>query len=136
MVGSERTLVTTYTKPALRERIKDRITASSKGGKPGQWSARKAQLVAAEYEKAGGGYNGAKSGAQKSLSKWTREDWGTGSGKPSGKTGERYLPRKAREALTPAELGATNRAKREATKRGEQFSKQPPKIAKKTAKHR
>ncbi len=136
MVGSERTLVTTYTKPALRERIKDRITASSKGGKPGQWSARKAQLVAAEYEKAGGGYKGPRSGAQKSLSKWTREDWGTGSGKPSGKTGERYLPKAAREALTPAELGATNRAKREATKRGEQFSKQPPKIAKKTAKHR
>lgn len=128
--------MTTYTKPALRERIKDRVTASSKGGKPGQWSARKAQLVAAEYEKAGGGYKGAKSGAQKSLSKWTREDWGTGSGKPSAKTGERYLPKAAREALTPAELGATNRAKREATKRGEQFSKQPAKIAKKTAKHR
>lgn len=135
-MGSERTLVTTYTKPALRERIKDRVTASSKGGKPGQWSARKAQLVAAEYEKAGGGYKGAKSGAQKSLSKWTREDWGTGSGKPSGKTGERYLPKAAREALTPAELGATNRAKREATAAGKQFSKQPPKIAKKTAKHR
>lgn len=132
--------MTTYTKPALRERIKDRVTASSKGGKPGQWSARKAQLVAAEYEKAGGGYKGAKSGAQKSLSKWTREDWGTGSGKPSTQgskaTGERYLPKAAREALTPAELGATNRAKREATKRGEQFSKQPAKIAKKTAKHR
>lgn len=128
--------MTTYTKPALRERIKDRVTASSKGGKPGQWSARKAQLVAAEYEKAGGGYKGAKSGAQKSLSKWTREDWGTGSGKPSAKTGERYLPKAAREALTPAELGATNRAKREATAAGKQFSKQPAKIAKKTAKHR
>ena len=128
--------MTTYTKPALRERIKDRVTASSKGGKPGQWSARKAQLVAAEYEKAGGGYKGAKSGAQKSLAKWTREDWGTGSGKPSAKTGERYLPKAAREALTPAELGATNRAKREATAAGKQFSKQPAKIAKKTAKHR
>jgi len=129
-------VVTAYTKPALRERIKDRVTASSKGGKPGQWSARKAQLVAAEYEKAGGGYRGGKSGAQKSLSKWTREDWGTGSGKPSAKTGERYLPKAAREALTPAELGATNRAKREATAAGKQFSKQPAKIAKKTAKYR
>ena len=128
--------MTTYTKPALRERIKDRVTASSKGGRPGQWSARKAQLVAAEYEKAGGGYKGAKSGAQKSLSKWTREDWGTGSGKPSGETGERYLPKAAREALTPAELGATNRAKRAATAVGKQFSKQPPKIAKKTARSR
>ena len=44
-----------YTKPALRERIKKRITAGSKGGKPGQWSARKAQMVAAAYKKAGGG---------------------------------------------------------------------------------
>ena len=125
-----------YTKPDLRERLKRKIMAGSKGGNPGQWSARKAQLLASEYEKAGGGYRGGKSGAQKSLSKWTREDWGTGSGKPSAKTGERYLPKAAREALTPAELGATNRAKREATKRGEQFSKQPAKIAKKTAKHR
>ena len=47
-----------YTKPALRERIKKRITAGSKGGKPGQWSARKAQMVAAAYKKAGGGYKG------------------------------------------------------------------------------
>ena len=49
-----------YTKPALRERIKKRITAGSKGGKPGQWSARKAQMVAAAYKKAGGGYKGGK----------------------------------------------------------------------------
>ena len=47
-----------YTKPGLRERIKKRITAGSKGGKPGQWSARKAQMVAAAYKKAGGGYKG------------------------------------------------------------------------------
>ena len=40
-----------YTKPGLRERIKKRITAGSKGGKPGQWSARKAQMVAAAYKK-------------------------------------------------------------------------------------
>mgnify|MGYP003302552970 CR=1 FL=1 len=45
-----------YTKPSLRERIKDRIMASSKGGKSGQWSARKAQMLAAEYKKKGGGY--------------------------------------------------------------------------------
>ena len=47
-----------YTKPELRERIKNRVMAGSKGGKPGQWSARKAQLVALEYKKAGGGYSG------------------------------------------------------------------------------
>ena len=45
-----------YTKPALRKRIFNRIMAGSKGGKPGQWSARKAQLLAVAYKKAGGGY--------------------------------------------------------------------------------
>jgi hypothetical protein len=132
--------VTAYTKPALRERIKDRVMAGGKGGKPGQWSARKAQIVAQEYKAAGGGYKGAKTGAQKSLTKWTKEDWGTKSGKPSTQgpkaTGERYLPKAAREALSPAEYAATTRAKREATKRGEQFAKQPKRIAAKTAAHR
>lgn len=129
-----------YDKPALRERIKDRIMAAGKGGAPGQWSARKAQLLAQAYEKAGGGYSGTKTKAQKSLAKWTREDWGTGSGKPSTQgpkaTGERYLPRKTREALSPQELGATNRAKREGTAKGKQFVAQPKKIAAKTARSR
>ena len=66
-----------YTKPELRERIKERIMAGSKGGKPGQWSARKAQLVAQEYEKAGGGYRGEKTEKQKSLEKWGDEKWQT-----------------------------------------------------------
>ena len=72
-----------YTKPALRERIKAQVKASGKGGKPGQWSARKAQLLAQKYEKAGGGYSGKKTEGQKSLSKWTKEKWGTKSGKLS-----------------------------------------------------
>ena len=55
-----------YTKPEMRERIKDRIMAGSKGGKPGQWSARKAQLLAQEYKKKGGGYKGEKTEGQKS----------------------------------------------------------------------
>jgi hypothetical protein len=45
-----------YTKPALRKRLFNRIKAGTKGGKAGQWSARKAQLLATEYKKAGGGY--------------------------------------------------------------------------------
>ena len=77
---------------------------------------------------------------QKSLKKWTKEEWGTKSGKPStqGKkaTGERYLPKKAREALSDKEYAATSRKKREDTKKGKQHSKQPKKIAKKTARHR
>ena len=114
--------------------------ASGKGGKPGQWSARKAQLLAQAYEKAGGGYSGEKTKAQKSLSKWTSEKWGTKSGKPSTQgpkaTGERYLPKAARQALSPQELGATNRAKREATKAGKQFSAQQKSIARKTSSYR
>lgn len=130
----------TYTKPELRERIKKRVMAGSKGGKPGQWSARKAQLVAQEYKKSGGGYSGSKSSKQKSLSKWTKEDWGTKSGKPStqGKkaTGERYLPKKARQSLTSKEYAKTTAKKREDSKKGKQFSKQPKSIAKKTARYR
>ena len=45
-----------YTKPAMRKRIFDRIKAGGKGGAPGQWSARKAQMLASAYKKAGGGY--------------------------------------------------------------------------------
>jgi hypothetical protein len=66
-----------YTKPGLRERIKDRVMAGSKGGKPGQWSARKAQIVAQEYKKSGGGYKGGKGEKQKSLEKWGKEKWMT-----------------------------------------------------------
>jgi hypothetical protein len=133
-------MVMAYTKPEARERIKNRIMAGSKGGKPGQWSARKAQLLSQAYEKAGGGYSGAKTEKQKSLSKWTKEKWGTKSGKPSTQgskaTGERYLPEKARKSLTAAEYAATTKAKREGTKAGKQFVKQPKAIAKKTARSR
>lgn len=77
---------------------------------------------------------------QKSLKKWTKEEWGTRSGKPStqGKkaTGERYLPKKARAALTKEEYAKTSAKKRKDTKAGKQFSKQPKTIAKKTAKYR
>ena len=66
-----------YTKPGLRERIKKRITAGSKGGKPGQWSARKAQMVASEYKNAGGGYKGGKGKKQKDLKRWGKEKWMT-----------------------------------------------------------
>jgi len=129
-----------YTKPSLRKRIVSQVKASGQGGKPGQWSARKAQIANEKYKEAGGGFKGGKTKAQKSLSKWTKEDWGTKSGKPStqGKkaTGERYLPKKAREALSSKEYAATSKEKREDTKKGKQFSKQPKAIAKKTAKHR
>jgi hypothetical protein len=129
-----------YTKPGLRESIKRRVLAGSDGGRPGQWSARKAQLVAQRYKKAGGGYTGSKSKKQKSLSKWTKEEWGTKSGKPSTQgskaTGERYLPKKARQALSKKEYASTSAKKRRDTKAGRQFSKQPKSIARKTARYR
>ena len=45
-----------YTKPAMRKKLFSRIKSGSKGGKPGQWSARKAQMLAREYKAKGGGY--------------------------------------------------------------------------------
>ena len=122
-----------YTRPDLRERLKRKIMAGSKGGNPGQWSARKAQLLAAEYEKAGGGYSGKRSASQRSLSRWSKQDWRTKSGKPSLETGERYLPAAAITALTSAEYAETSRAKRKATG---QFSRQPKRIAMKTSEFR
>ena len=116
------------TNPALWEKIKKEVTAGDKGGKPGQWSARKAQMAVLKYKKAGGGYRGEKSSSN-ALVRWTKQDWTTRSGKPSLETGERYLPRKAVEALTPAQYGATTRAKREGMKKGKQFVKQPETIA-------
>ena len=120
------------------KRIVASVKAGDKGGKPGQWSARKAQLATQRYKKAGGGYTGSKTKAQKSLSKWTKEDWGTKSGKPSTQgskaTGERYLPKKVREGLTKKEYEKTSAKKRADTKEGKQVSKQPEKIAKKTSK--
>lgn len=68
---------------------------------------------------------------QKSLKKWTKQKWRTKSGKPSGKTGERYLPAKAIASLSDSEYAATTRAKREGTKAGKQFVAQPKKIAEK-----
>jgi hypothetical protein len=128
------------TDEAKWKRVVASVKAGGKGGDPGQWSARKAQMATQQYKKSGGGYSGPKTKAQKSLSKWTDEKWGTKSGKPSTQgpkaTGERYLPKKAREALTTKEYAATSRAKREGKAKGQQFVKQPKAIAKKTARFR
>ena len=73
---------------------------------------------------------------QKSLKDWGDQKWTTKSGKPSSKTGERYLPEKAIKALSPAEYAATTKAKRVGKAAGKQFVKQPKGIAKKTAGYR
>jgi hypothetical protein len=111
-----------------------RVKAGSKGGDSGEWSARKAQLAVSLYKKAGGSYEGPKRST--SLSKWTRQNWRTKSGKPSSETGERYLPKKAIKSLSPQEYAATTKAKRQGTSAGKQFVAQPKSIAKKVAKFR
>ena len=127
-----------YTKPELRKRIFNSVKAAAiVGTGAGQWSARKAQVMAKRYKAAGGGYSGKKTSAQKNLSKWTDEKWTTKSGKPSTQgpkaTGERYLPKKAIESLSPAEYAATTKAKRTGKAAGKQFVAQPKRIAKKTS---
>lgn len=120
--------------------VVSQVKAGTKGGDAGELSARKAQLAGKLYKEKGGTYSGPKTEAQKSMSKWTKEEWGTKSSKNStvGKsaTGERYLPKKAREALSSQEYSATTKAKREGNKQGKQFVAQPKKIAEKTAKYR
>ena len=120
--------------PGLWKRIVARVKAGTKGGRAGQWSARKAQIATARYKKAGGGYSGKKS-SKNALSKWTKQKWRTSDGKPS-KGKKRYLPAKAWKSLSASEKRATNRAKAEGNKKGKQFVRQPKKIAKKTAKYR
>lgn len=112
--------------PAKWERAK----AQAKAKMGGKHSARAMQLAVSIYKKSGGTYSGKKSSSN-SLSKWTKQKWTTKSGKPSSETGERYLPKKAISALSPQEYAATTKAKREGTKQGKQFVKQPKSIAKK-----
>ncbi len=119
------------TDPKLWEKVKEEVTEGDKGGKSGQWSARKAQLAVHDYKAEGGGYEGEKS-ADNHLAQWTKEDWGTKSGEESGKSGERYLPEKAREALSDDEYKRTTEKKRADTRKGRQHSAQPADVASKT----
>ncbi len=121
--------------PELWEEVKAEVTRGTKGGKRGQWSARKAQMAVRLYKERGGGYIGPRD-PDNSLTRWTEQDWRTKSGRPSLETGERYLPAAAIEDLSDEEYAATTRAKRAGMKRGQQFVAQPKRIAKKTAKHR
>lgn len=125
----------TRSNPNLWEKVKAAVTAGAKGGKAGQWSARKAQLAVAEYKQQGGGYRGQKD-ADNTLHQWTEEDWGTKSGKQSGRTGERYLPRQARAALSDQEYARTTAKKRADSAKGKQFSAQPADVAAKARKFR
>ena len=124
-------MATKRTKESMWKRIVASVKSGSAGGRPGQWSARKAQLATARYKKAGGGYKGKKSASNK-LSKWSKQKWDYVSKgdkkKPKSKRG-RYLPESVRKSLSPAEKAATNRKKRAAAAKGKQKAKYSKKVA-------
>jgi hypothetical protein len=137
-----------YTDPKLRDEVKEEIHNSDKGGAPGQWSARKAQMMAQEcvtspisprrvffltsvprYKNRGGGYNTDKSQqdeSQKHLSEWTEEEWqtkeGSGHAKKDDGTEKRYLPKKAWEQMREKEKEETEEKKEEGSKEGKQYA--------------
>ncbi|CAG8084493.1 unnamed protein product [Penicillium salamii] len=118
-----------YTDPELRDEVKEEIHNGDKGGKPGQWSARKAQMMASEYKKRGGEYNTTKeegqSESQKHLDDWTKEEWqtkeGEGTARQDDDSRKRYLPKKAWEELSEGEKEGTDEKKVEESKEGKQF---------------
>ena len=119
------------TKEAMWKRIVASVKSGGKSGRPGQWSARKAQLATARYKKAGGGYRGKQSSSNK-LTKWSKQKWDYVSKgdkkKPKSKRG-RYLPESVRKSLSSSEKSATNRRKKAATAKGKQKAKYTKKIA-------
>ncbi|QRN94551.1 hypothetical protein JRI60_36295 [Archangium violaceum] len=126
---SSRSSASKYTRPELRERLKKKLQASDKGGKRGEWSARKSQLLAQEYKKAGGGYRGGKDEKQKSLESWTKEEWQTregGTRARRGRTTTRYLPKKAWARMSESEKLATDTKKRAGSRKGKQFVANTP----------
>ncbi|CAI7639661.1 unnamed protein product [Penicillium glandicola] len=118
-----------YTDPKLRDEVKKEVHSSDKGGKPGQWSARKAQMMASEYKRRGGGYNITKeegqTKSQKHLENWTKEEWqtkeGSGTARQDDDSRKRYLPEKAWEKLSEKEKEETDEKKIEESQGGKQF---------------
>ncbi|EXJ66391.1 uncharacterized protein A1O5_10543 [Cladophialophora psammophila CBS 110553] len=122
-----------YTHPKLRDEVKEDIQQSDKGGAPGQWSARKAQMMAEEYKNRGGGYKTDKNDqdeSQKHLGKWTDEQWqtkeGSGHAKQADGTRKRYLPKRAWEDMSEEEKEKTEEKKLQGSKKGKQFVPNTP----------
>ncbi|KAF2088316.1 hypothetical protein K490DRAFT_40461 [Saccharata proteae CBS 121410] len=117
-----------YSDPQLRDEVKEEIHNSDKGGAPGQWSARKAQMMASAYKKRGGTYTTDRKDqdeSQKHLSKWTEEEWqtkeGSGDAKQEDGSRKRYLPKKAWEGMSEGEKRETDEKKVEGSMEGRQF---------------
>ena len=121
-----------YTKPDLRRQIKDKLMQSDKGGKPGEWSARKSQLLVQEYKKQGGGYKeDEKDEAAKSLEKWSEQNWQTQNGDDRARQDDktkRYLPKEVWQRLSKEEKQEAEKIKQEASKQGEQYVEWTPAI--------
>ena len=122
-----------YTQPGMRKNLFNRIKAGSKGGPAGKWSARKAQMLAKQYKAKGGGYRemggpietnemkaGGLAASQKSLKKWTSQEWDN----VTGKKGDRYLPKNVISSMSPQEKAAENRKKKEAGSGNASYSKE------------
>lgn len=124
---------TKRTNERLWKSIKNQVLRENTAGtKSGQWSARKAIVAVQRYKSRGGRYIGPRSKSNK-LHKWIQQDWTTYSGKPSHITGERYLPRKAFQALSKKEIQQINRSKRNSKT---QYSSMPRSIVNKIRKYR
>lgn len=122
-----------YTKPDLRRQIKEELMQSDKGGKPGQWSARKSQLLVQEYEKQGGGYKkDDKDEAAESLEEWSEQDWQTQDGEKARQDNKtkRYLPKEVWSKLSDEEKQEAEKIKQKASKKGEQYVEWTPAIKK------
>jgi hypothetical protein len=123
----------------LWKKIVNKYKSGTKGGKANQWSAIKANLATTKYKnemlKRGKKPYIGKNKTGNSLIRWNKQKWKTKSGKPSLKTGERFLPSKAIQSLSKSEYESTTRKKRNDLKKGIQFSKNPRKIALKIKKY-
>ena len=122
-----------YTEPDLRRKLKEEIKDSDKGGKPGQWSARKSQLLVQEYEKQGGGYKGERDEAAQSLEQWTNQKWQTQEGDADAQKGDtmkRYLPQKAWAMLTNEQTQEAEKTKQKVDQKGEQHADWPDVVKK------
>lgn len=127
-----------YTTPALRAELKEEIKEDSKGGKAGQWSARKSQILSKEYEAQGGGYKhpGKLTDSQKDLKKWTQQDWQTEDGEKAqrGNKTVRYLPKKVWDNLSNTEKNETNSLKEKGSLEHKQYVQNPTSVTKKVRK--
>lgn len=123
-----------YTDPDLRREIKEDIKQSDRGGKPGQWSARKSQMLVREYENQGGAYKeDKKDEAAKSLEQWSEQDWQTRAGDEKARgddSTKRYLPKEAWDKLDEAEKEEAERTKEKASKEGKQHVEWTPAVKK------